>query len=77
MDNAPWCFHPTSGPTPPTPHVNCDDFTWTATSPGFTEDFYNKMYQLFIDNLNVDGSGAVVASRDTGTPGGSYFFHWM
>ena len=28
-------------------------------------------------NLNIDGSGAVVAAPDKATPGGSYYYHWM
>lgn len=28
-------------------------------------------------NLNIQGTGAVVAAPDHNTPGGSYFFHWM
>lgn len=36
------------------------------------------MYNNFMDNLDVDGSGAVVASQDKHTPdGGSYYYAWM
>ena len=28
-------------------------------------------------NINIDGSGAVVAAPDYNTPGGSYYYHWM
>jgi len=69
--NTPWCFHPAGEVD------SCSKFNFVATSTGFTDDFYNKMYENFVNNINVDGVGAVVASRDTGTPGGSYFFNWM
>lgn len=35
------------------------------------------MLDNYIDNLNVDNNGAVVAAPDYNTPGGSYYFHWM
>ena len=34
------------------------------------------MRGFFLKNINIQGSGAVVASPDTNTPGGSYYFHW-
>jgi glucoamylase len=34
------------------------------------------MRGFFEANLNIQGTGAVVASPDTNTPGGSYYFHW-
>lgn len=34
------------------------------------------MWGYFTLNLNVDKTGAVLASPDTHTPGGSYYFHW-
>lgn len=71
LQDTPWCFHP-AGNT-----GSCQTFNYEAEGPGFTTDFYNKMYSNFVANLNVDGSGAVVAARDPNTPGGSYFFNWM
>jgi glucoamylase len=35
------------------------------------------MYTKFIANININGSGAVVAAPDHNTPGGSYYYHWM
>jgi len=35
------------------------------------------MYVKFVANLNIQNSGAVVASPDHDTPGGDYYFHWM
>jgi len=69
--NLPWCFQSTDYEDP------CGDFTWTADGPGFTDDFYNIMFENYRANLNIDGSGAVVAAPDQNTPGGSYYYHWM
>jgi glucoamylase len=35
------------------------------------------MYDLYMKNLNINGTGAVVAAPDKNTPGGSYYYHWM
>ena len=35
------------------------------------------MLGLYLKNLNIQGSGAVVAAPDHNTPGGSYYYHWM
>ena len=50
---------------------------WSGDGPGFTDEFVKIMYKNFRENLNIQGSGAVVAAPDTDTPGGSYFYHWM
>jgi glucoamylase len=34
------------------------------------------MRKYFMANINIEGSGGVVASPDHNTPGGSYYFHW-
>ena len=53
-NDTPWCFHPSGGPTPPPgPSGDCSSFDWSATSPGFTEDFETKMYDLYMKNLNI------------------------
>ena len=60
--------------------IDSDDelaINWSANNPGFTDKFCKKMYQNLKENLNIDGSGAIVASPDTATPGGSYYYHWM
>jgi len=67
----PWCFYSSN-------HTSgCNHYIMNATSPGFTDDFYQKMYTDFTNNLNIKGSGAVVAAPDQNTPGGSYYYHWM
>jgi len=71
LKDTPWCFKPAGSVD------SCKNFNWVADSTGFTDDFYTKMYNNFVYNLNVEGSGAVVAARDPNTPGGSYFFNWM
>jgi len=69
--NLPWCFQNTDYEDP------CGSFIWTEAGPGFTEEFYNTMFENYRANLNIDGSGAVVAAPDQNTPGGSYYYHWM
>lgn len=68
----PWCYYNSLHPNPCANSAN-----WNADSPGFTDAFFALMKTNFEHNLNVDGVGAVVASRDHNTPGGSYFYHWM
>lgn len=34
------------------------------------------MRKFFLANIDIQGSGAVVAAPDYNTPGGSYYFHW-
>lgn len=69
-NGTPWCFKKdTSNP--------CPDLDISATDPGFDGDFYDKTYAMYVKNLNIEGSGAVVAAPDHNTPGGSYYYHWM
>ena len=37
---------------------------WTASGPGFDDAIYDIMYQKYLSQLNVEGSGAVVAAPD-------------
>jgi len=69
--DTPWCFHSTDDKNP------CGAVNWAGTDPGFTDEYYNVMYDYYEANLNIDGSGAVVAAPDQETPGGSYYYHWM
>ena len=54
--DTPWCFYPDGGGG-----GDCSDYNLVADGPGFTDDFYNLMYQNYRDNLNVEDCGAVVA----------------
>jgi len=72
-DNIPWCYYDKNAPD----YCKDSSFNWSASDIGFTDAFYDKMYNNFTANLNVDDVGAVVASRDNTTPGGSYFYNWM
>ena len=69
--STPWCFYglnytTTPPPFPPPAH---------AGSP-FTSAQVSTMFSYFLANLNIQGLGGVVASPDTTTPGGSYYYHW-
>ena len=45
--------------------------------PPFTTSEITSMRALFLANININGSGAVVAAPDHNTgPGGDYYFHW-
>jgi glucoamylase len=69
--NVPWCFFK-NGQSP------CQDISFTgAPGPGFDDSFYQKMYALFLQNLDIQNKGGVCASPDTNTPGGSYYYDWM
>jgi len=35
------------------------------------------MRSYFLKNININGSGGIVAAPDYETPGGSYYYHWM
>lgn len=48
----------------------------SAHSP-FSEKELETMRSYFMANINIEGSGGVVASPATQTPGGSYYYHWM
>jgi len=72
----PWCFYGTDQEPPPDPCAG-DVFNWAASDPGFTDEIYQVMYEKYEANLNIDGTGAIVAAPDLETPGGSYYYHWM
>merc|ERR1719348_663699 len=74
--DTPWCFYGTDQTHPPDP-CEGDVFNWEASDPGFPDDIYNVMYEKYRANLNIDGTGAVVAAPDFETPGGNYYYHWM
>lgn len=65
----PWCFYK-SGAAPSCP------LNYTSTGAPFSDDEVSKMRGYFLQNINIQGSGAVVASPDHNTPGGSYYYHW-
>eukprot|EP01013_Petalomonas_cantuscygni_P031379 TRINITY_DN57584_c0_g1_i1.p1 TRINITY_DN57584_c0_g1~~TRINITY_DN57584_c0_g1_i1.p1 ORF type:complete len:512 (+),score=89.60 TRINITY_DN57584_c0_g1_i1:36-1538(+) len=68
--NYPWCFNKGNPPVPvvPPPPV-------PMPSQPYTEDEISKIFGYFNANINVDGSGAVVASPSKSNP--DYFYHWM
>ena len=69
LGDTPWCFYkPGSQPSCP--------LNYTSTGAPFSDSEVATMRGFFLDNININGSGAVVASPDTNTPGGSYYYHW-
>lgn len=50
---------------------------YTSTSAPFSEDEVSKIRGYFLANIDIQGSGAVVAAPDHNTgPGGDYYLHW-
>jgi len=72
--DTPWCFYPDNVPNP---CVGDNVYNWDAADPGFTEAEYQTMYTNYEANLNIRGTGAIIAAPDEETPGGDYRFHWM
>jgi len=70
--DTPWCYFTSDHPNPCSANLNLN-----ADGPGFTQEYYDIMYNNYAANLNIEGSGAVVAAPDQNTPGGSYYYHWM
>lgn len=68
-DGIPWCFY--AGGAPDTCFV-----TTNSSEAAFSDDEISTMRSFFLDNINIEGSGGVVAAPDYDTPGGSYYFHW-
>lgn len=45
-------------------------------NPMYSQQEEHFLYMRFLNNINYQGVGAVIASRDDKTPGGAYTFHW-
>merc|ERR1711892_1569613 len=74
--DTPWCFYGTDQPSPDD-YCKPEMFDWEASDPGFSDSEYQTMYAKYEANLNIDGTGAIVAAPDHETPGGDYYYHWM
>jgi len=61
---------------PPDP-CEGDVYNWAASDPSFTDADYDIMYENYKVNLNIRGTGAIIAAPDAETPGGDYRYHWM
>lgn len=42
----------------------------------FNQNQIDTFFQYFLNNIDIDSTGAVAAAPDLNTPGGSYFYHW-
>lgn len=68
---APWCFYDSGD------DASCFAMTnSTLLDVPFSKSEIETMKGYFMANINIDGSGGVVASPDNNTPGGSYYYHW-
>jgi glucoamylase len=45
------------------------------TNP-FSQSEINTFFNYFLNNIDINSTGAVAAAPDLHTPGGSYFYHW-
>jgi len=70
QDNDPWCFassQPTNKPTLVP--------TYSPDLPPFSDAEVTLMSQYFFNNIDMGGSGAILASPSTHDP--DYYYHWM
>merc|ERR1711892_939581 len=74
--DTPWCFYGTDQPSPDD-YCKPEMFNWEASDPGFSDSEYQTMYAKYEANLNIRGTGAIIAAPDAETPGGDYRYHWM
>jgi glucoamylase len=69
-DNTPWCFYKAGD-------VKTCSLKSAPKEP-FTSDEVKEIHSLFEANLDIQGSGMVVAAPDHNTgPGGDYYYAWM
>eukprot|EP01129_Flabellula_baltica_P000376 TRINITY_DN1039_c0_g1_i1.p1 TRINITY_DN1039_c0_g1~~TRINITY_DN1039_c0_g1_i1.p1 ORF type:complete len:504 (+),score=104.61 TRINITY_DN1039_c0_g1_i1:109-1620(+) len=69
-DGYPWCYYDSS-------EDECERIILNVSGVPFDEDELAVMRKYFLQNINIDGKGGVVASPDTNVNGGgSYYFHW-
>uniref|UniRef100_A0A0G4G7C0 glucan 1,4-alpha-glucosidase n=1 Tax=Chromera velia CCMP2878 TaxID=1169474 RepID=A0A0G4G7C0_9ALVE len=67
--DTPWCFF-SAEETPACP------LAFKSKGSPFDKGEMETFRSLFLTNIDVNKSGAVVASPDPDTPGGSYYFDW-
>lgn len=46
------------------------------SSQPFQQNEIDTFFQYFLNNIDINLTGAVAAAPDLNTPGGSYFYHW-
>jgi len=68
-NGAPWCYHKKGD-------ITTCPLAYESKDAPFSDDEVSTMRKFFLANINIDGSGAVVAAPDYNTPGGSYYYHW-
>lgn len=70
-DNSPYCTYAKKETIPNYYKPNLDK----PTEP-FTQTEINTFFIYFLNNIDINSTGAVAAAPDLHTPGGSYFYHW-
>uniref|UniRef100_A0A7S4LNP1 glucan 1,4-alpha-glucosidase n=1 Tax=Oxyrrhis marina TaxID=2969 RepID=A0A7S4LNP1_OXYMA len=78
--SVPWCYYKggSPGPSPgPSPAPSSCPLKYESKGAPFSEAEMSKISGYYDANLDISGSGAVVAAPDHDTgPGGDYYFHW-
>lgn len=69
-DHSPYCTYPILQNT-----LNYYTPLQQVTTP-FQQSEINIFLQYFLNNIDINSTGAVAAAPDLNTPGGSYFYHW-
>jgi glucoamylase len=71
IDHSSYCTYPLTKyyPNYYTPFLN------KPTQP-FNQTEIDIFFQYFLNNIDINKTGAVAAAPDLNTPGGSYFYHW-
>ncbi|CAE7508064.1 GAA [Symbiodinium sp. CCMP2592] len=76
-DSVAWCFYPQGGPAPPPPPRAECKLAYKSQGQPFSDEEEAKVRSYFLANIDIQGSGAVVAAPDHNTgPGGDYYYHW-
>lgn len=70
-DGSPYCTYPNQVTT-----VNYYTPYLDKSSEPFAESEINKFFNYFLNNIDINSTGAVAAAPDLHTPCGSYFYHW-
>ena len=70
-DNSAYCTYPNQETQMNyyTPYLN------SPTQP-FTQSEINTFFSYFLNNIDINSTGAIAAAPDLHTPGGSYYYHW-
>lgn len=70
-DNSAYCTYPNKDNG-----INYYNSNLNVPTQPFTQSEINIFFNYFLNNIDIESSGAIAAAPDLNTPGGSYFYHW-